>query len=94
MRQLYSNNIFIIVLVESSLSFFDFFFTLIFSLSIFLINYLKNEFREIDSKEIVIDEYLGQSVPILLFYILLYEGDFSLNFFQFLLSCLLLVFVF
>ena len=59
-----------------------FFFILIFSLSIFLINYLKNEFKEIDSKEIVIDEYLGQSVPILLFYILLYEGDFSLNFFS------------
>ena len=59
-----------------------FFFILFFFLSIYLINYLKNEFKEIDSKEIVIDEYLGQSVPILLFYILLYEGGFSLYFFS------------
>ena len=36
-------------------------------ISIYLINLLEKEFDDIDSKEIVIDEYLGQSIP-LLFY--------------------------
>ena len=57
-------------------------FILILPLSVYLVDYLKNEFREIDAKEIVVDEYLGQSVPILLFYILLYEGSFSFYFFS------------
>ena len=35
--------------------------------SVYLINLLKDEFEEIDSKEIVIDEYLGQSIPCLLY---------------------------
>ena len=42
--------------------------------SVYLINLLKDEFEEVDSKEIVIDEYLGQSIPILFFY------DNSINF--------------
>tara|TARA_B100000989_G_scaffold188716_1_gene142072 strand:- start:9624 stop:10124 length:501 start_codon:yes stop_codon:yes gene_type:complete len=50
-------------------------------LSIFLINLLKNEFDEIDSKEIVIDEFLGQSIPILFFYVILFEAKVSINFF-------------
>ena len=50
-------------------------------ISIYLINLLKNEFDEIDSKEIVIDEFLGQSVPILFFYVILLEASVSLNFF-------------
>ena len=33
-----------------------------------MINNLEGEFEEIDSKEIVIDEFLGQSIPILFFY--------------------------
>ncbi len=39
-----------------------------------MINSLESEFAEIDSKEIVIDEFLGQSIPILFFYIIFYEG--------------------
>ena len=50
-------------------------------ISMYLINLLKNEFDEIDSKEIVIDEFLGQSVPILFFYVILLEASVSINFF-------------
>ena len=50
-------------------------------ISMYLINLLKNEFDEIDSKEIVIDEFLGQSVPILFFYVILLEASVSLDFF-------------
>ena len=46
-----------------------------------MINNLKGEFEEIDSKEIVIDEFLGQSIPIIFFYIIFYEGSVSTNFF-------------
>ena len=46
-----------------------------------MINNLENEFEEIDSKEIVIDEFLGQSIPILFFYIIFYEGSVSNTFF-------------
>ena len=49
--------------------------------SVLMINNLKGEFDEIDSKEIVIDEFLGQSIPILFFYIIFYEGSVSDNFF-------------
>ena len=49
--------------------------------SIYLINHLNNEFDEVDSKEIVIDEYLGQSIPKLFFYFILSEAKVSLNFF-------------
>ena len=41
----------------------------------------EGEFEEIDSKEIVIDEFLGQSIPILFFYIIFYEGSVSNHFF-------------
>ena len=50
-------------------------------ISIYLINLLKNEFEEVDSKEIVIDEYLGQSIPILFFYVILFKASVSINFF-------------
>ena len=40
----------------------------IFILSICLIDYSKNFFSNIDAKEIVIDEFIGQSIPILSFY--------------------------
>ena len=49
--------------------------------SIWMINNLEGEFEEIDSKEIVIDEFLGQSIPILFFYIIFYEGSVSNTFF-------------
>ena len=53
----------------------------LFVYSVWMINNLKDEFEEIDSKEIVIDEFLGQSIPILFFYIIFYEGSVSNNFF-------------
>ncbi len=43
-------------------------------ISIMLINILKDEFDEIDSKEIVIDEFIGQSLPLLII--------FKLNFYE------------
>ena len=53
----------------------------LFIYSVWMINNLEDEFSEIDSKEIVIDEFLGQSIPILFFYIIFYEGSVSTNFF-------------
>tara|TARA_B100000989_G_scaffold155381_1_gene115922 strand:- start:406 stop:906 length:501 start_codon:yes stop_codon:yes gene_type:complete len=50
-------------------------------ISIMLINTLKNEFDEIDSKEIVIDEYIGQSIPLIFFYVILFEASSSTQFF-------------
>ena len=57
-------------------------FLLLLLVSIYLINLLKDEFEEVDSKEIVIDEYLGQSIPILFFYVILFEASVSINFFM------------
>ena len=56
-------------------------FLLLLFVSIYLINLLKDEFEEVDSKEIVIDEYLGQSIPILFFYVILFEASVTINFF-------------
>ena len=53
----------------------------LFVYSVWMINNLEGEFEEIDSKKIVIDEFLGQSIPILFFYIIFYEGSVSNNFF-------------
>ena len=57
-------------------------FLLLLMISIYLIDFLKDEFKEIDSKEIVIDEYLGQSIPILFFYVILFEASVSIYFFM------------
>tara|TARA_A100001011_G_scaffold313084_1_gene330810 strand:+ start:212 stop:712 length:501 start_codon:yes stop_codon:yes gene_type:complete len=57
-------------------------FIFLFFVSIHLINLLKDEFDDVDSKEIVIDEYLGQSIPILFFYFILSEASASINFFS------------
>ena len=53
----------------------------LFIYSVWMINNLEGEFAEIDSKEIVIDEFLGQSIPILFFYIIFYEASVSNSFF-------------
>ena len=53
----------------------------LFIYSVWMINNLEGEFEEIDSKEIVIDEFLGQSIPIIFFYIIFYEGFVSTKFF-------------
>ena len=42
--------------------------SLIFLYSIFILDELKNSFSEIDAKEIVIDEFVGQSIPLLSIY--------------------------
>ena len=57
-------------------------FIFLFFISIYLINLLRDEFEDVDSKEIVIDEYLGQSIPILFFYIILFEASISIEFFS------------
>lgn len=49
-------------------------------LSIYLINNNLNLFSEIDAKEIVIDEYLGQSIPILFIYF--FSDYYNLDFFS------------
>ena len=41
---------------------------LIFLYSVLAIDALRNSFSEVDSKEIVIDEFIGQSIPILTIY--------------------------
>ena len=50
-------------------------FFIILIISIIFINKYSSSFSEIDSKEIVIDEYLGQSIPILLLYYQIQMGD-------------------
>jgi len=65
--------------------------------SIIFIDKNSKNFKEIDAKEIVIDEFLGQSVPIILFYMLAYAIGFfddepeifnkPLRFFQLLIPC-------
>tara|TARA_B100000989_G_scaffold11570_1_gene7923 strand:+ start:967 stop:1467 length:501 start_codon:yes stop_codon:yes gene_type:complete len=57
-------------------------FIFLFFISIHLINLLKDEFEDIDSKVIVIDEYLGQSIPILFFYFILLEASATIEFFS------------
>ena len=42
--------------------------SLIFLYSIFILDELKNSFSKIDAKEIVIDEFVGQSIPLLSIY--------------------------
>jgi len=41
---------------------------LIFIFSVYSIDRLKNSFSEIDAKEIVVDEFVGQSIPVLTIY--------------------------
>ena len=50
-------------------------FLIILIISIIFINKYSSNFTEIDAKEIVIDEFLGQSLPILLLYYPLQKGD-------------------
>ena len=50
-------------------------FFIILILSIIFINKYSSNFTEIDAKEIVIDEFLGQSIPIFLLYHPIQKGD-------------------
>ena len=49
----------------------------IFLFSVYSIDNFKNSFSETDAKEIVIDEFIGQSIPILTIYNLLEKNNFS-----------------
>jgi len=50
--------------------------TILFIFSVFAIDNSKNLFSEIDAKEIVIDEFIGQSIPILTNYSLIEKNNF------------------
>ena len=49
--------------------------SLIFIFSVYSIDSFKNSFNEIDAKEIVIDEFIGQSIPILTIYSFIEKND-------------------
>jgi len=50
---------------------------LIFLFSVFSIDHFKKYFLEIDAKEIVIDEFIGQSIPILTIYYFIEKDNLS-----------------
>ena len=50
---------------------------LIFIYSVYSIDVLKKNFSETDAKEIVIDEFIGQSIPILTIYTFLEKNNLS-----------------
>jgi phosphatidylglycerophosphatase A len=52
-----------------------FFIILIFIFSVYSIDAFKNSFNNIDAKEIVIDEFVGQSIPILTIYSFFSKND-------------------
>ncbi|MDB9796081.1 phosphatidylglycerophosphatase A [Pelagibacteraceae bacterium] len=64
--------------------------SIIFTYSVYVIDFYASYFDEIDSKEIVIDEFVGQSIPILTAYSLLPNNDID----NFLLFTLLSFFLF
>ncbi len=49
--------------------------SLIFIYAVFAIDYYKNYFKKIDAKEIVIDEFVGQSIPLLTIYNFLQKNN-------------------
>jgi phosphatidylglycerophosphatase A len=49
----------------------------IFIYSVYSLDRFKNSFDEIDSKEIVIDEFIGQSIPVMTIYFFLQKNDFE-----------------
>ena len=55
---------------------------LIFLFSIYIIDNFKKKFSEIDAKEIVIDEFIGQSIPLLTIYNLIEKNN-SIHFILF-----------
>ena len=53
------------------------FVTLTFIYSVYSIDNFKNSFSKIDAKEIVIDEFIGQSIPIITIYSLIEKDNLS-----------------
>ena len=51
-------------------------FFIILILSTIFINKYSSNFTEIDAKEIVIDEFLGQSIPLMSYYYFLFNSNF------------------
>ena len=51
--------------------------TILFIFSVFAIDNSKNLFSEIDAKEIVIDEFIGQSIPVLTIYSFVEKNNLS-----------------
>jgi len=62
---------------------------IIFVFSIYSIDKFKNYFSEIDSREIVIDEFVGQSIPILTIYNLVSQNNIEIFFLYVLISFIL-----
>ena len=62
---------------EINIVFLVFFLTMIFVYSVYIIDILIKSFSEIDAKEIVIDEFIGQSIPALTIYAFLEKSNLS-----------------
>ena len=60
-------NIFILILIV----------VLVFIFSVYSIDKFKNSFSKIDAKEIVVDEFIGQSIPVLTVYSFLEDNNFN-----------------
>ena len=66
---------FLCINIDVNIKFLLLAFLIILIISIIFINKYSSNFTEVDAKEIVIDEFLGQSLPILLIYHPLQKGD-------------------
>ena len=62
---------------EINIIFLVFFLTITFVYSVYVIDVLIKNFSEIDAKEIVIDEFIGQSIPALTIYAFLEKSNLS-----------------
>jgi len=60
---------------QINVAFLTLFLSLILIYSVYAIDEFKNSFSEVDAKEIVIDEFIGQSIPILTIYTFLKENN-------------------
>mgnify|MGYP005676990715 CR=1 FL=1 len=66
---------FLCINIDVNIKFLLLAFLIILIISIIFINKYSSNFTEVDAKEIVIDEFLGQSLPILIIYHPLQKGD-------------------
>jgi phosphatidylglycerophosphatase A len=62
---------------QANIFFLILFVILVFIFSVYSIDKFKNSFSETDAKEIVIDEFIGQSIPVLTIYSFLEENNFN-----------------
>ena len=70
---------FVFYFLQISIFFVSIFFLLILFYSYFAIKTCLKNFKESDPQEIVIDEFIGQSIPIILFELFHDDRDYSLN---------------